>query len=131
GYLEDGIAGWTREGLPVEEVPQITVQQLDQFLKDDPDGIRIVDVRRLPEWQQGHIEGALHKPLDKLTTMLGDLDAARPIAVHCKSGYRSSISSSLLQRAGYQQVMNVIGGFDAWRACNLPYVADPPAVAAS
>ncbi len=131
GYLEDGIAGWTREGLPVDEIPQITVQQLDQLVKEDPGGIQIVDVRRPAEWQAGHLERALHKPLDKLTTMLDDLDAAKPIAVHCKSGYRSSAATSLLQRAGYKQVMNVIGGFDAWRACQLPYVADQPMVAAS
>ena len=44
----------------------------------------------------------------------------RPVAVHCKSGYRSSIGTSLLKRAGFPEVMNVIGGFDAWRACDFP-----------
>jgi hydroxyacylglutathione hydrolase len=41
------------------------------------------------------------------------------IAVHCKSGYRSSIASSLLQRAGYN-VINVVGGLDAWEQAQLP-----------
>ena len=50
----------------------------------------------------------------------GDPDVGRPVAVHCKSGYRSSIASSLLKRVGLREVMNVIGGFDAWKACNLP-----------
>ncbi len=40
-------------------------------------------------------------------------------AVHCKSGYRSSIASSLFQRAGFRQVLNVTGGFDAWMAQKL------------
>jgi rhodanese-related sulfurtransferase len=39
--------------------------------------------------------------------------------VNCKSGYRSSIATSLLKRAGIRDVMNVIGGFDAWTACGL------------
>jgi rhodanese-related sulfurtransferase len=51
-----------------------------------------------------------------------DLDHDRPIAVHCKGGYRSAIAASLIQRAGFENVMNVIGGFDAWRACGLPAV---------
>jgi hypothetical protein len=44
--------------------------------------------------------------------------------VHCKGGYRSSIATSLLRRAGFRHVMNVTGGFDAWKAAGLP-VATP------
>lgn len=117
GYLEDGLAGWIRAGMPVEETSQITAEQLHQF-----DGVQIIDVRRPAEWQEGHVRGARHKPLDKLTSLLNDLDVNQPIAVYCKGGYRSAIASSLLQRAGCTQVMNVVGGFDGWLACNLPSV---------
>jgi hydroxyacylglutathione hydrolase len=48
------------------------------------------------------------------------------VVVHCKSGYRSSIAAGLLQRAGFQNVMNVVGGFDAWQKQNLPVVKDEP-----
>jgi hydroxyacylglutathione hydrolase len=116
GFLEEGMTGWFREGLPVEQVPQITVQDLHREMEH----LQVVDVRQPGEWEQGHIAGARHKPLPKLTEMLGDLDRAQPVAVHCKSGYRSSIATSLLQRAGFTQVMNVIGGFDAWQTCGLP-----------
>jgi glyoxylase-like metal-dependent hydrolase (beta-lactamase superfamily II)/rhodanese-related sulfurtransferase len=116
GFLEDGMGGWFRAGLPVAEVPQITVQDLQREMEH----VQIVDVRMPGEWEQAHIEGARLKPLPKLTTMLDDLDRARPVAVHCKSGYRSSIGTSLLQRAGFSQVMNVIGGIDAWQTCGLP-----------
>jgi hydroxyacylglutathione hydrolase len=126
GYLEDGLAGWVREGMPVEQTSQISVEQLHQFAEDDPTAVQIVDVRRPTEWQEGHVPGAHHIPLDKLTTLLSDLDATKPIAVYCKGGYRSAIASSLLQRAGYAQVMNVVGGFDAWLACALPFGAEPP-----
>jgi rhodanese-related sulfurtransferase len=57
--------------------------------------------------------------------MLEDLDSGTPLAVYC-----SSIAASLLQRAGFRRVMNVIGGFDAWRACHLPYVVPAQASAA-
>jgi len=42
--------------------------------------------------------------------------------VHCKGGYRSMIAASLLQRAGFHNVMNMTGGFDAWQQANLPIV---------
>ncbi len=120
GYLQDGIASWIRENLPVEQTPQISVEQLHQLLAEDPGAIQVIDVRRAAEWQTGHLEQASLKPLDKLASSLDDLDRSKPVAVHCKSGYRSAIAASVLQRAGFQQVMNVTGGFDAWSACHLP-----------
>ena len=52
------------------------------------------------------------------------VDDGRPLAVHCKSGYRSGIACSVLQRAGFPNVMNVVGGFDAWQAARLPVVPE-------
>jgi rhodanese-related sulfurtransferase len=74
------------------------------------------------EWAEGHIEGAVLMPLHSVPGRLNELDGQRPAAVHCKGGYRSTIAASLFQRGGFQQVFNVIGGFDGWCACNLPYV---------
>jgi hydroxyacylglutathione hydrolase len=84
--------------------------------------LQVVDVRQPGEWEQGHIAQAVLKPLPKLIDMIADLDRDRPVAVHCKSGYRSSIGASLLQREGFGNVMNMIGGIDAWIACELPVV---------
>jgi len=42
--------------------------------------------------------------------------------VHCKGGYRSSIAASLLRRAGFRDIANLTGGFDAWKTAGLPYV---------
>jgi glyoxylase-like metal-dependent hydrolase (beta-lactamase superfamily II)/rhodanese-related sulfurtransferase len=116
GFVDGGMSGWFRAGLPAEQLPQITVQDLQRELGH----VQLVDVRMPGEWEKGHIESARLKPLPKLTTMLDDLDRGRPVAVHCKSGYRSSIAASLLQCAGFSQVINVIGGFDAWQTCGLP-----------
>jgi len=72
-------------------------------------------VANTPEFKQLAKDLALH------------VASARPIAVHCKSGYRSSIASSLLLRAGFKQVLNVTGGFDAWTAQKLPVVVEKTA----
>ena len=128
GYLEGGILAWERVGRPLGQVLQISVLDLYQQLCDQPGEIQVVDVRKPMEWEAGHIEQAVLKPLSKLalnqaeehTEILADLNPAKPIAIHCKSGYRSSIATSLLRRAGYPKVMNVVGGFDAWQAQKLP-----------
>ena len=40
--------------------------------------------------------------------------------VHCKGGYRSSIATSILRRAGFRDIANLIGGFDAWKTAGMP-----------
>lgn len=127
GYLDGGIVAWILARLPVTQAPQISVEELHDLAPE----IQIVDVRRQGEWQSGHIENAINIPLDKLESRLAVLDRSRSVAVHCKSGYRSSIATSLLERAGFEQVMNVTGGFDAWLACKLPYVTAEPAAVTS
>jgi len=110
------MAQWAREQRPAAEVAQIPVEELNRELSS----VQVIDVRNPPVWNDGHILRANLKPLYQLESMLGDLDHDRPIVVHCKSGYRSSIGCSVIERAGFENVMNLIGGFDAWRACGLP-----------
>jgi hydroxyacylglutathione hydrolase len=116
GTLGGGMAQWAMERRPVAEIAQIPVEEL----RREREHVQIVDVRKQSEWDEGHIEGAKLIPLNKLESELGQLDRHQPVAVHCKGGYRSAIAASLVQRAGFENVMNVIGGFDAWRACGLP-----------
>src|SRR5690349_6836486 len=110
------MASWTAEQRPVAQIGQVSAEELAQMRA----AVQIVDVRRPGEWDQGHIEGAHLLPLHQLAAKLGEIEHSRPVAVHCKGGYRGVIACSLLQRAGFDQVMNLTGGFDAWRACGLP-----------
>ncbi len=119
GYLDGGMARWAGEQKPTEQIMQITAAELDRELAEEPGSIQIVDVRRKTEWDQGHIPGALHKPLDRVAKMLGDLDPSKPVVVNCKGGARSAIACSLIQRAGFENVTNLIGGLDAWQATGL------------
>jgi hydroxyacylglutathione hydrolase len=88
--------------------------------------LQVLDVRREPEWDAGHIESATWWPLDNFRVSPPEIDHDAPIAVHCKGGYRSLIASSLLQRAGFRDVVNVVGGFDAWQAAKLPLASAKP-----
>ncbi len=118
GYLQSGVAGWKAAGNATAKIPQISVQDLADRLHSG--GTSVLDVRREPEWQAGHLENAAWWPLDNFKVSPPELDRSAPVAVHCKSGYRSMIACSLLQRAGFENVTNVIGGFDAWTQAKLP-----------
>jgi rhodanese-related sulfurtransferase len=80
----------------------------------------VLDVRREGEFQAGHIAGADWHPLDRFKAALPEIPKDAAVAVHCKGGYRSLIACSLLQRAGYHNVVDVAGGLDAWVGVNLP-----------
>jgi glyoxylase-like metal-dependent hydrolase (beta-lactamase superfamily II)/rhodanese-related sulfurtransferase len=127
GYLKDGIAGWKQAGCLLVETPQISVQDLQRRLQAEHS--TVLDVRREPEWQAGHIEEAAWWPLDNFKVAAPEIDRDAPVAVHCKSGYRSMIACSLLQRAGFRNVINVVGGFDAWLLAGLPVEREKPVVA--
>jgi len=124
GYLAGGVEGWKQAGLPLATIAQIDVEQLNANLRAG--GLQVLDVRRAPEWEAAHIEDATWWPLDNFKVSPPELDQNAPIAVHCKGGYRSMIASSLLQRAGFKNVINVVGGFDAWQQAKLPCVAEKP-----
>jgi hydroxyacylglutathione hydrolase len=123
GYLSGGIAAWQKAGLPVLSTPQISVGELKRKLDDGSIRLEdVLDVRREGEWQAGHIETAQWHSLDSFPHQLPEADRSRTVVIHCKSGYRSMIACSLLERAGHRNVVNVSGGFDAWRAAGLPEV---------
>jgi len=125
GYLVGGVAAWQKAGLPVLKTAQISVQELNQKLREGSlHALDVLDVRREGEWQAGHIPEVKCRALDTFPQGLPAIDEERPIAVHCKSGYRSMIACSLLERAGHRNVINVAGGFDAWYDAELPEVAE-------
>ncbi|HEY6337218.1 MAG TPA: rhodanese-like domain-containing protein [Candidatus Sulfotelmatobacter sp.] len=127
GYLDGGVTAWKGSGFPVATLPQISPAELNQQLSAG--GVQVLDVRRAPEWESGHIEGAAWWPLDNFKVSPPEIDRDAPLAVHCKSGYRSAIACSLLLRAGFRNVSNVSGGFDAWQEAKLRVVMEKPVVA--
>jgi hydroxyacylglutathione hydrolase len=124
GYLDGGVAAWSDAGLALASIPQISVEVLREKLQNTP--MQVLDVRRETEWEAGHIESAMWWPLDNFKVSPPEIDRDTPIAVHCKGGYRSMIACSLLQRAGFPHVTDVIGGLDAWQQARLAVVTVKP-----
>lgn len=74
----------------------------------------LLDVRNTSEWEKGHIPEARHLMLGHLQSRISEIPLGRPVLVQCKSGGRSAIAASLLQANGFEQVLNLTGGYDRW-----------------
>ncbi len=85
--------------------------------------VQLIDVRSDAEWNAGHIAEARHMFLGKLPETVGHLDTSKTFVLQCRSGVRSAIAASILQAAGAEHVINMMGGWMAWRKAGLPAVA--------
>lgn len=120
GYLDDGVAGWIKSGFELDYIPQITGPEFVELQQQEPERIAVLDVREAGERAGGSIADSISIPLGKVAARAAELDPGKLLVVHCKGGYRSSIATSLLRRAGFRDVANLTGGFDAWKAAGLP-----------
>src|SRR5438093_465540 len=120
GYLLADANYWTGEGLNIERLKQITVNQLNERIAGG--ALHVVDVRRPAEYQNGHVPGALHAQLSGLEKHLTDLPLPKDAetAVICAGGYRSSAAASLMQKHGFTNLINVTGGTSAWVNAGYP-----------
>jgi hydroxyacylglutathione hydrolase len=107
----------------VEVSSRVTIEQLAELIGLMPE-IQLVDVRNPGEAGLGTLSGACVIPLVALVDSLDQLDRDDPVVVNCAGGYRSMIAASVLRHAGFSDVSDLIGGYDAWSAAGLP-VAGP------
>ena len=123
GYLRDGTEGWYNAGFPTESLPLLSVHQLKGML-DRGEELLVLDTRGQDEWDSGHIAGSLHLYVGYLEQRLGELPNDKPIAVICNVGHRAGLGASILIRAGYSTVYNVLGSVKAWVSAGFPVTID-------
>ena len=87
-----------------------------------PEGLVVLDVREPVEWQHGHIEGAVHVPMNEIPGRLSDLPTAQTLVV-CKVGGRSAQVTGYLAEQGFD-VVNLDGGMLDWEAAGRPMVSE-------
>jgi len=114
GYLSGGMSAWMDAGKAMDTIPQIDVYSLRSRLASN--GLQILDVRENDEFEEGHIPGAVNLSFKLVPTRLPalSLNPAKPVALTCATGKRSSTAASLLQREGFSELYNVTGGMEAW-----------------
>jgi hydroxyacylglutathione hydrolase len=115
GYLEGGIEAWMKAGKETDTIETISVSQLTDQLKHRPSS-HIIDVRKEEEYKAEHLAGSRNLPLDDINDYIYGIDKDEAHYIHCASGYRSMIFSSILRARGYDHVININGGLDAIKA---------------
>jgi glyoxylase-like metal-dependent hydrolase (beta-lactamase superfamily II)/rhodanese-related sulfurtransferase len=126
GYLKGGVDSWRASGRQLASHPRWSANQLAEELQRDP-ALAVLDVRTPREWQAGHLRGALHLPLNRMSQP-GQIERVVPrgkkLAVHCAGGYRSSIAISLLRQQGFNDIVDLAPGYDGWVHNGLPVTTD-------
>lgn len=123
GYLEGGIEAWKKEGKELDSVASITVEELANIQAKD-DSINIIDVRKKSEYESEHILNAINAPLDFINDSMAGIDKNKTYYVHCAGGYRSMIFVSILRSRGFDNLIDVNGGFKAIKESNRFKISD-------
>jgi rhodanese-related sulfurtransferase len=97
----------------------VSEQLAPEDVKARLDEIQLVDVRLDEEWKAGHIEGAIHIPLDSLSSRADEIDQSKPVVLYCRSGDRSGGAADAFAASGWE-VTSMEGGLLAWVEKGLP-----------
>jgi len=101
----------------------ISAAESKQLIETQPkEEIVILDVRTVEEYHEGHIEGAILIPLQKLQKNYAMSDKDRIIIIYCRTGVRSAQASQILVDNGFTKVYNMDGGITAWINEEFPIV---------
>ena len=119
GYLKGGTEDWYNAGLPIESLPLLSVYRLKDKI-DRGEELLVLDTRGKEEWDAGHIEGTLHIYVGHLEQRLDEVPRDKSVVVFCNVGHLASLASSIMLRAGYQEIYTVLGSMKAWVAAGFP-----------
>ncbi len=112
GYLAGGVEAWRKAGHDVDTIESITVDEFASRVAANPDA-PVIDVRKKSEFDSEHLEGAELAPLDFVNESMLVVPKDKTAYVHCAGGYRSMIFASILRARGYDNLVDVQGGFKA------------------
>ena len=106
GYLDGGMDAWRAYGGEIDTIDTVAAPELQRALEAAGTPC-VIDLRKPGEWENGHLDEARHLPLSELNARLGEIDRDTTCYLHCGSGYRSTIASSVLKARGYERIVNV------------------------
>lgn len=112
GYLKGSFEAWKNAGKEIDTIQDIDVEQFAAAQEANPN-INILDVRKKSEYDSEHIVNAENLPLDYINETMSEVDKNKTYYVHCAGGYRSMTFASILKARGYDNLINVDGGFSA------------------
>ncbi|OIN58325.1 MBL fold metallo-hydrolase [Arsenicibacter rosenii] len=111
GYLEGGFPAWAASGMEVDTITSISADELADRM--DQGTITVIDVRKPGEFAAEHIDGAKSLPLDYISELMAEFPKDETMYIHCAGGYRSMMAASILKSRGYDNLVDIDGGFGA------------------
>jgi len=117
GYLKGGFKTWKKSKNKISTLKSVSATSFVDTLKVNK--INILDVRKVSEYNNNHIEASQNIPLSNIKNELDDIDKEDDIYVHCAGGYRSVIAISILKQKGFENLIDVAGGFGAIKKSTL------------
>jgi hydroxyacylglutathione hydrolase len=118
GYLAGGMAAWQAADKEIDTIVSIPTQEFAQRWANATLTVR--DVRKPGEFEAEHVEGADNVPLAYLSDQMAAFSKTETNYVHCAGGYRSMIACSILKSRGFDNVVDIAGGFKAIAATEVP-----------
>ncbi|PZX60729.1 MBL fold metallo-hydrolase [Hydrotalea sandarakina] len=122
GYLKGGFNAWKAAGKEIDTIVSVTPEELAEKMKQEE--VNILDVRKNSEYLSEHIINAENAPLDFINDSMSLIDKNKTYYVHCAGGYRSMIFNSILRARGFDNLIDVKGGFSAIKATGLFPITD-------
>lgn len=112
GYLEGGVEAWKKAGKEIDHITSVTANEL-AAVQEKEGGINVLDVRKQSEYEAEHVKGAVNASLDYINESMQQVDKSKTWYVHCAGGYRSMIFISILKARGFDNLVDIKGGFKA------------------
>lgn len=106
----------TTLGLPLEKQKIIDFEEMNNALNNP--NAQILDVRNENEFKTAHLPNATHLFVGTLTENLHKIETNKELYLHCQSGDRATIATSLLYRAGIKKIKNYSGSMKDWKEKN-------------
>jgi len=114
GYLDRGFESWIQKGLETDSIVSIGARELADRIVANSD-CQLLDVRKKSEYESEHIQGVENAPLDFINESMLIVNKQKPVFIYCAAGYRSMLFISILRARGYNNLVNVSGGFKAMK----------------
>ncbi len=111
GYLEGGFEAWKAAGEEVDTIDELTAEAFAS--KFNKASMNLLDVRKESEYYTEHVLGAQNFPLDFINQNMNEVDREKSYYLHCQGGYRSVIAASILRSRGFENLINIKGGYEA------------------
>ena len=117
GYLNGGFTSWKDAGKKIDYINTIPPNKFEE--KSKKKSLRVYDLRKPFEFNSSRLENSINVPLNNLNQNIKDSEKENELFLHCQTGYRSMIASSLLKIKGYKNVNDIDGGFVALKSFGI------------